>query len=474
MLVDIAAERGVLSGLAKYGSNLFLDINVIIDGDCFSKDLNKIIYKCFCKTFENSNSIDIPTLLSISNQLGFNQLFEAQQNLNFLKALFEFPILFENVAPLAKRLKKLNIARQCQTKLKETWEQIGEITGDESVDEIINLFESPILQLTNSLYSDADNCPKKLFDNIDEYLEYLANNPIVNMGLPTPWPLMNGALSGGIRPCSVTIIAGRTGTAKSHIGRQVAVFNAEQGNPTLLLDTELVDSKQIARTIANISRIPINEVETGQFGRNPEVRERVIRESKRLKNIPLDYLSVAGKPFSEILSILKRWVIKNVKRGDDGHYKTSLCVLDYMKLMGSDAGKDKEWLVLGNNITMLQDLCVKFNIACLTFVQANREALKSVEDLSIVSGSDRLSHLATNVCFIVIKNQEEINEDGIQNGNMKFISLKARDGTTLAFGDYINYHREGQFSNLKEIGLKSELKEDNEGFEANEGDPTEF
>ena len=66
--------------------------------------------------------------------------------------------------------------------------------------------------------------------------------------------------------------------------------------------------------------------------------------------------------------------------------------------------------------------------------------------------------------FIVIKTQEEIEEDGEENGNMKFLSLKARDGSTLQFSDYINYQREGRFSNLKEIGLKSQLVR-NDGFE---------
>ena len=56
-LVDIAAERGVLAGLAKYGSSLNIELSDIIDINCFSKEFNQIIYKCFASILLNSSQI---------------------------------------------------------------------------------------------------------------------------------------------------------------------------------------------------------------------------------------------------------------------------------------------------------------------------------------------------------------------------------------------------------------------------------
>ncbi len=452
-LVDIGAERAILAAIARFGSDFLLDISDIVEVNSFTKDWNQAAYKVFCHVLKNSSNLDIPSILSVATQLGVERFFEKTPDLNALKALFDFPVLRENATNLSKKVKKLQIARDCQQKLRECWANLNSITGEESIQEILSKFEQPIIDCSSSLSSESDTNPKNIFADIDDRLEFLATHPVNNMGFSTSWKLIDGAIGGGLRPKAITIFAGRTGTAKSHIGRHVAVYNAEKGVPTLLLDTELTDDKQIARTIANITRVPIDDIETGKFGLDEQTKARVIQESKRLKSIPLQYLSVAGKPFSEILGIIRRWVIKNVKK-DGSEYSPSLVVLDYLKIMGQEGANLQEYQALGQNITMFQDLCVQFNIAGFSFAQTNRQGIDT-SDLSVISGSDRLAHLATNVAIIREKSSEELAEEGLQNGNMKFIICKSRDGSQLNYHDHINLLREGQFSNIKELGLGS-------------------
>ena len=469
-LENVAAERSVLSGLLNYGKDLHLEICDIINCGTFCKDIHQLLYSVLDSLFKEEDKPTIPTLMSKASQMGL-ELFKDSKQVDIVKALQVFPVTKEGAINQAKVIRKLQIARDASSKLKEVYDSLSKVTGEESIDEILSRVESPILEFTTNLSTGNDNNPTPIFSEIDSYLEYLADNPVQNVGLPTEWPLMNSALGGGLRPKSVSIIASRTGCGKSHIGRAVAVHNALNNIPSLLLDTELTHEKQIARTVASISKVDIRTIETGQFGQDLETRRRVIEASKKLKCVPLKYMSVAGKSFKEILSIIRRWVIKNVERGDDGQYKQSLLVYDYMKLMGGDISNDaKEYQVLGQNITMLQDLCVQYNMACLTFVQTNREGI-SVEDLSIIAGSDRLSHLASNVCVLKVKTPEEQNQDGIHNGNVKLISLKARDGSSLGPGDYINYERLGQYSIFREIGLRSQMN--TEAFDEDDGD-TDF
>ncbi len=471
-LVDIGAERAILAAIARFGSDFLLDISDIVEVNSFTKDWNQAAYKVFCHVLKNSSNLDIPSILSVATQLGVERFFEKTPDLNALKALFDFPVLRENATNLSKKVKKLQIARDCQQKLRECWANLNTVTGEESVQEILSKFEQPIINCSSSLSSESDNNPKQIFENIDDYLTYLADNPIQMMGIELPWPLMNGMIGGGVRARSITMLVSRTGCGKSHIGREAAVFVAKKGIPTLVLDTELSEEKQIARTIANISRVPIDVVETGQFGLDQETRTRVIQESKQLKTIPLHYLSVAGKPFEEILGIIRRWIIKNVPKDDSGEYINSFLVFDYMKLMASDSNTNKEYQVLGQNITLLQDMCIKYRLSCLTFAQGNRDALSN-EDLGIVSGSDRLSHLVSNVIFMKEKSPEEMQEDGPSNGNLRLISLKARDGSSIAWNDSINYLREGQFSTFKEIGLRSSIVSSTD-FAEDDSEPSEF
>ena len=454
-LENVAAERSVLAGLLNFGKDFYGEVSDIISISSFSKDIHQVLFRVTQSVLENEDKATIPSLLAKATQLELEGFISKQ--IEVIKALQSFPVDYKGSIQQAKVIRKLEITRNARAKLKQVHDSLDSVTGEESIYDILSKIESPIIEFTTSLSTGTDNEPANIFADIENYLIHLAENPVQNVGVPTPWPLMNGALGGGIRQRSVSIIASRTGCGKSHIGRAVAVHNALNNLPSLLLDTELTSDKQISRTVASLTRVTIGDIETGKFGEDLIVRNKVIQDSKKLQTIPFKYLNVSGKSFQEILSVTRRWVIKHVGKGDDGDYKPSLLVFDYMKLMGSDISKDaKEYQVLGQNIKLLQDLCVQCNMECLTFVQTNRDGI-SVEDLSIIAGSDRLSHLASNVCVLKIKSPEEINEDGVANGNIRFISLKDRDGTTLAPDDYINYQREGQFSIFREIGLKSQL-----------------
>lgn len=462
-LENVAAERSVLAGLLNFGRNFYLEICDFTGTSSFCKEIHQILYSIIYRVLESEETVTIPSMLAKATQLGLDA--HISKNIEVIKALQQFPVDYGGSIAQAKIIRKLEITRNARAKLKEVYDSLEKVTGEESIYEILAQVESPILDFTTGLSTGTDNSPERIFANVDLYLEHLADNPVQNIGIPTPWPLMNGALGGGLRLRAVSIIASRTGVGKSHIGRAVSVHTALNNVPSLLLDTELTKDKQIARTSASISKVFIQHVETGQFGVDPTIRNKVINDSKILKTIPFDYMTVAGKSFGEILSIVRRWVIKQVGKAD-GDYRPSLLVFDYMKLMGADGTKEaKEYQVLGQNITMLQDLCVQYNVACLTFVQTNRDGI-SVEDLSIIAGSDRLSHLASNVCVMKMKTPEEINEDGINNGNIKFLSLKSRDGSSLGFDDYINYQREGQYSTFREVGLRSTLK--NKAFESDD------
>lgn len=472
-LVDIAAERGVLAGLAKYGSNLSIELSDIIDINCFSKEFNQIIYKCFNSILSNSSHIDIPSVLSASNQFGFSKVFESAQNLTFLKSLWEFPILEPNCLVLGKKLRKLQIARACQVKLKEAWESIGEMTGEESIDDIFSRIETPITEFTTELSTGLSSQPKLLFENAENYVNYLADNPINQMGFTSPWKLFDGMIGGGFRKQSITCIATRTSVGKSHLLKSIGLTSAKNGIKVLFLDTEMSMESTLHRSIASLTRVPINDIECGRFGLNSETKLHVLNKVKENEKLPFFYQSVAGKSFEEVLSICKRWVIKEVGKGEDGKYKDCMIILDYIKLMNIGALQNvAEYQLFGEYLHNLHDFSVRFDLPVITAVQTNRSGINDKEDLSTVSISDRISWLCSNMILmreLTPDEQAELN----YKGNIKIVPMKTRFGTDLNGGDWLLFKREAQFSLLTEIGRHSEIKDSSEGFE-DDGESTEF
>lgn len=471
-LVDIAAERAVLAGLVRYGSPVQIEISDIIEVECFSKEFNQIIYKCTESVLKESSKIDIPSILSAAHQLGFSKLFEVPANQTYLRALYDFPVLADSVTVLAKRLRKLHIARQSQAKLKEVWERIGELTGEESIDEIFSRIETPITEFTTELSTGLSSQPKLLFENAENYVNYLADNPVNQMGFPSPWKAFDGMIGGGFRKQSITCIATRTSVGKSHLLKSIGLTSAQNGVKVLFLDTEMSMESTLHRSIASLTRVTINDIERGRFGLNSETKLHVLNRVRENEKLPFYYQSVAGKSFEEVLSICKRWVIKEVGKNEQGKYNDCMIILDYIKLMNIGALQNvAEYQLFGEYLHNLHDFSVRFDLPVITAVQTNRSGINDKEDLSTVSISDRISWLCSNMILmreLSVDEQQEIN----YKGNIKIVPMKTRFGTDLNGGDWLLFKREAQFSLLTEIGKYSELKVD-EGFEDN-GESTEF
>ena len=80
-----------------------------------------------------------------------------------------------------------------------------------------------------------------------------------------------------------------------------------------------------------------------------------------------------------------------------------------LKLMSSACyiwNNIQEYQALGFQITNLHNLAVKYDFACLAFVQLNRDGITK-ESTDAVSGSDRLIWLCTSFSIFKEKSAEE-------------------------------------------------------------------
>jgi hypothetical protein len=114
-----------------------------------------------------------------------------------------------------------------------------------------------------------------------------------------------------------------------------------------------------------------------------------------------------------------------------------------------------EYQALGFQITTLHNLSVKYDFACISFIQLNRDGITR-EDTSVAAGSDRIIWLCTSFAIFKLKSQEEIAEDGPQCGTHKAVVKKARHGGGLVDGNYINFAMDGAHARITEISTRDE------------------
>lgn len=456
-LLDIGAERAVLAGLLQHGVDGYITVADLISHEAFGNHNNQILYKCIEYIINNEQTVDIASILSAAEKLNFIETINTKQELNYIKSLFSFPVNKENILSFAIQIKKFEFARKIKKLTMKIHHDVDKVRGTESIDEIISILENPVTDFLRE--DDGGENPEKIGEGVEDYVQFLSENKCDIIGIPTGFAKYDEAIGGGLRRKCVDLVSARPKVGKSVFADNVALNVSSLGIPVLVLDTEMSKEDHLNRLIANISGTPINEVSTGKFVDDPDKEQKVREAVAKLESIPYSYVSVAGKPFEQILNIIKRWIVQEVKTDESGKTNECLIIYDYLKLMSSSSitNNIQEYQALGFQITSLHNLCVKLDIPCLSFVQLNRDGITK-ESTDAVSGSDRLIWLCTSFSIFKAKSPEELAEDGPNAGNRKLVPIVSRHGAGMDDGDYINMQMVGSHAKLIELRTRNEFK----------------
>lgn len=470
ILSDTASERAILAGICRYGEDAYLDVSDIIQESSFTIDSNILIYKCLKHICEHDHkpNIDIASIYATSQELNVSHLLNKKEEAQHLKAIIDFPVNLENVRKFAAKIKKLEIARLLRKQLEAAGDKLLETTGSESISSILGVAEDAVLNFS-SLLTDVDSNPIPIGKDIDNYIEELQTNKVDQIGIPTGFPIYDKAIGGGLRKGTVNVIAARPKTGKTLLSDNIGFHISHKHNiPVLNMDTEMNTVDHINRVLAMMTEVEINAIETGKFAETADSKQKIINAATELKNTKIFYKSIAGKPFEEQLSIMRRWILKEVGLNDNGTAKDCVIFYDYLKLMDTQGMSQdlKEYQLLGFMMTSLHNFAVRYQIPIVAFIQLNRDGITK-ESTDTASGSDRIIWLCSNFTIFKRKSDEEIAEDGPNHGNRKLVPLVSRHGGGLDDNDYINCHMKGWCAKISEGKTRLEIlnnKTDDEGF----------
>lgn len=467
-LSNIATERALLAGLFQHGQTAYLECVDILKPEIFTDTQNALVYTTIKSLLDRGVSdIDLPSFYSEAAALSYDKMIcDKQSDKEYIKALLNYSISVENVRSQAAILFKLHAARMLQDSSKRAFKALDSITGAEGLDHIIGVSEREFRSVIDNL--SMDDGVSEIGSIVDDYLEFLEENEGAILGIPTPFPIFNNVIGGGLRP-GVGLIVGRAKAGKSSLGKETAYHCASNNIPTLIIDTEMSSEEQIIRLIARMTKIPMRDIEEAKYKYNPVDRKKINIAKESLKALPLTHINVAGKDFSEILAIIKRWLHKKVGINPlTGKANPHVVIYDYFKMMNSNVLKDmKEYEALGYQISALHDMCKMYDTPVLSFGQTNRDGITS-ENEAIVAASDRLTWNCISLSVFKRKTPDEIGEDGIKNGNVKLIPILGRFMNNLDDGDYINMNFDKATNTITELGTKYNSLNSNTGFEVEE------
>lgn len=462
ILSDAPAERAVLAAICRYGSEAYYDVSDIVDEQSFTIDSNSMLYACVKHVMERDDNaqIDLPTILSGAQEIGLQDFVSDRHEVQHLSAIMKFPVALKNARQFAAKIRKLQIARLMHDQLETTKERYLEVKGDESIAHILGIAEESIFDFSG-LLNDTQDAPQKVFSDMGERLDELSENPIDQVGIPTGFDRYDFAIGGGLRRGTVNVIGARPKTGKTLFAENAGIHMAKElGIPVLNLDTEMMRQDHQDRGIAMLTEVPITEIETGQFSQSVYKDKKLRDMAKSVKDIPYYHKSIGGKPLEDQLSIMRRWLAKEVGLNHQGKANDCVIVYDYLKIMDSAEikGDMKEYQALGFLMTSLHNFAIRYEVPILAFIQLNRDGITK-ESTDTASGSDRIVWLCSNFTIYKRKSDEEIAKDGPENGNRKLVPLISRHGEGLEDRDYINVNMIGKYGKLVEGKTAFELED---------------
>lgn len=215
---------------------------------------------------------------------------------------------------------------------------------------------------------------------------------------------------------------------------------------SLILDTEMQTIDMKYRIASAVTGIPMWWLETGNWKKNKALCQKFESKKQELRMAlgHVQHMTVAGRKVEEITSLIQRWYLGEVGRGNP-----AVVIYDYIKLTGEEDGNKQEYQLIGDKVDKLKQCFLRLNIPLLTACQLNRTAEGGNDDSSAIAQSDRLQWFASQVGIFRRKTMEEIADDGKEFGTHKYIELACR---------YQGKDAHGHSNLVKTIDAKGKVK----------------
>ena len=470
---DNYSEKVILGHLLNKGSSSYFFTNLFLNKVDFYSPEHQAIFSCVehvCADLDLT-SITIDTVVSSSNKLGLQSLI-SHEYINDIKNSSDDAMTENELKSFIDSIRFWSVVRKFKSRLAGLDRYLEKVGPETPLSDVISHAEKSVLDFIPDMLNENDIIDVGEF--AQKYIEHLAENPVDIPGIPSGFPRYDNSIGGGFRRGSVNIIGARPKIGKSTFCLNVSKNVVYQDIPVLYLDTEMTKEIQAIKWVSLNSGVSQDLVETGKFSTKSNLKNAVERAIQDIRGKRFNHINISGKTPQEYFSLMRRWVNTVVGRDENGRINDCLIVLDYLKTMNLDElGSHQEYQHLGDIVTKLHNFSVKYDVPILSAVQLNRDGINR-EDAGVVSASDRILWLCTNLTFLKRKTDEDVAAgDSLSNGDRKMIVVETRFGAGMDAGsEYINLvsnlecckFSEGKFNYevLDELNSLEPINENNE------------
>lgn len=377
-LYALEAEQSVLGALMR--DNDAIDNLGQLDAMAFYRADHRGIFTEVLRQIKAGQRCDVVTVgLALP---------DLPEGMAYLNAITQSVPSAANIGYYADLVRDRAVRRNAVAMLDDALGQLHHI-GPVSAVNLLDTLQGKLAHLTDQ---QATKEPVRASEAMVKYLERFDQRVDgVVRGMSTGFTDLDELMTGGPRDGALVIVAGRPSMGKTALAMNIATFVADQQRESvLILSQEMMNDDLLDREIAQIGRIDLKSVITGNM--NPLEWDRFAHANAKLADMPL-YLDD-----SEALTLLQ---VRSKARQHKRKHGLKLLVIDYLQLMSGDGDPKKNRNTQIEEISRgLKSLAKELGIIVMALSQLSRNGANTARPkLSDLRDSGAIEQDADIVIF---------------------------------------------------------------------------
>jgi replicative DNA helicase len=391
------AEKTVLGGLLL-DNGAWDRIGGLIEAGHFYDPSHGLIFTAIAGMLASNKPADLVTVYDELQQQGAA---EQVGGLAYLSSLSQAVPSASNI----RRYAEIVAERALMRGMIEGAEQVKElavkpgISVAERLDKAQGVLQSLQVSGGRVMPTTIDASVVRLLDRIQD-----AADGKLPRGVPTTFYSLDRMLGGGLKGGKQVIIAARPSIGKSSLAEQICLSAALAGYPAAFFSQEMSKDELTDRAVANLGRIELDNIVSGQL--SGEEWARLTEAVERLRNLPL-YLD--DQPALTLYDISAKARMLKRKHG------VKLIAIDYLQLCASTGkSKDSRHHEIEGLSRGLKNLAKQLDLCFLSLSQLNREVEKRTSGRPILSDLKESGSIEEDADVVMLLSRASTTADGFQ------------------------------------------------------------
>jgi replicative DNA helicase len=409
---DLVAEQSVLGGMLL-SKDAIADVVEVLKERDFYRPAHELIYDAILDLYGKGEPADP---ITVSAELTRRGDIARAGGAPYLHTLISSVPTAANAGYYAKIVRDCAIMRR----LVEAGTKIVQLgySNEGEVDDVVDQAQAEVYEVTERRASeDYIQLAQLLPDALDE-IEAIATG-VRDEGIKTGFKDLD-ALTNGLHPGNMIVLAARPAVGKSTLGLDIARHaSIHNGQASVIFSLEMSRSEITMRMLSAEARVGLNNIRSGSLS-----DDEWSRLAKRMGEISDAPLFIDDSPNLSLMEI--RAKARRLKQ----RHNLKLIIIDYLQLMSSGKKVESRQQEVSEFSRNLKLLAKELEVPVIAISQLNRSPEQRADKKPMLSDLRESGSIEQDADMVILLHRDDLYEGSSRSGEADLIVAKHRNGPT--------------------------------------------